>query len=272
MTSYEYVVADVFTDTPLTGNQLAVFVDSAVPEDLMQPLAREIGFSETVYVEARDRIRIFTPAVELPFAGHPTLGTAFVLTRQRGAHEIALETKAGAVRVTFDAAGRGRMTQPLPTVTPWPGDERALLDALRVPGSALPVNVYDNGMRHLYVVLDDEAAVAGLRPDVAALGELTPGIGVNCIAGAGAAWKSRMFGPGVGVDEDPATGSAAGPLAVHLCRHGVVPWGTEVTITQGVELQRPSTLYAVARGSEDRLDAVEVAGDTVVVGRGTFEL
>ena len=81
-----------------------------------------------------------------------------------------------------------------------------------------------------------------------------------------------MFGPGLGVNEDPATGSAAGPLAVHLGRHGHVPRGVEITITQGVEIGRPSTLYAVARGSDAGLDAVEVAGDTVVVGRGSFEL
>jgi trans-2,3-dihydro-3-hydroxyanthranilate isomerase len=81
-----------------------------------------------------------------------------------------------------------------------------------------------------------------------------------------------MFAPAAGVNEDAATGSAAGPLAVHLCRHGLVPWGTEIAITQGVEIGRPSTLYAVARGSESTVDAVEVAGDTVVVGQGVFEL
>jgi trans-2,3-dihydro-3-hydroxyanthranilate isomerase len=81
-----------------------------------------------------------------------------------------------------------------------------------------------------------------------------------------------MFGPGLGVDEDPATGSAAGPLAVHLCRHGLVPWGTEITISQGAELNRPSTLYATALGDDDRLEAVEVEGDTVIVGHGGFDL
>jgi trans-2,3-dihydro-3-hydroxyanthranilate isomerase len=263
----------VFTDTAFTGNQLAVFVyGDAVPEELHQTLAREIGFSETVFVLADDRIRIYTPATELPFAGHPVLGTAFVLTRARGVHAVELVTGAGPVRVTFDESGRGRMQQPLAKVLSLPYDEEALFAALGVQASVLPVELYDNGPRHTFVVLDSPGAVAALRPDIGRLGTVVPDAGVSCVAGAGTTWKNRMFGPGLGVPEDPATGSAAGPLAVHLCRHGVVPWGTEITITQGVELLRPSTLFAVARGTAARLDAVEVAGDTVVVGRGSFEL
>jgi trans-2,3-dihydro-3-hydroxyanthranilate isomerase len=271
--SYEFVIADVFTDTALAGNQLAVFLDGdAVPEELMQPLAKEIGYSETVYVLADDHIRIFTPATELPFAGHPVLGTAYVIARARGVDAVDLVTKQGPVSLTFDEHGRGRMGQPLPTVEPWGGEASALLAALGVDASLKPIDLYFNGVPHLYVVLDSVETVAGLRPDFSRLGTIAPTEGVNCVAGAGTEWKSRMFGTGLGMNEDPATGSAAGPLAVHLCRHGLVPWGTEVTITQGVEIGRPSTLYAVARGSDAGLDAVEVAGDTVVVGRGTFDL
>jgi trans-2,3-dihydro-3-hydroxyanthranilate isomerase len=273
MTAYDFVIADVFTDTALAGNQLAVFVDGdAVPDELKQPLAKEIGFSETVFVGAGDRIRIFTPAIEMRFAGHPVLGTAFVLAQQRGVDAIELTTKQGVVSLTFDANGRGRMQQPLPTITPWTGEPAELCAALGVERSLHPVDLYDNGVPHLYVVLPSRETVASLTPDIGRLGEVAPREGVNCIAGAGGSWKSRMFGPGLGVAEDPATGSAAGPVAVHLARHGLVPWGTEITITQGVEIGRPSTLYAVARGSDTRVDAVEVAGDTVIVGRGTFEL
>ncbi|HEV3225480.1 MAG TPA: PhzF family phenazine biosynthesis protein [Acidimicrobiales bacterium] len=273
MTAYEYVVADVFTDTALSGSQLAVFVDGdAVPDELKQPLAQEIGFSETVYVGANDHIRIFTPSIELPFAGHPVLGTAFVLTRRRGTSAIELITGAGPLRLTFDDRGRGRMVQPLPSVEEWKGDPAALMAALGVERSLLPIEIYDNGVPHAYVVLPSVDDVRGLRANIGEIAEVMPHNGLSCVAGRGSAWKSRMFGPGLGVDEDPATGSAAGPLAVHLCRNGLVPWGEEITITQGVEIGRPSTLYAVARGSDDRLDAVEVAGDTVVVGRGTFEL
>ncbi len=173
------------------------------------------------------------------------------------------------MQVTFDADGRGTMSQPLPSVAPWPGDTDALFAALGVAGSVLPVEEYVNGPSFVYVTLAGEDDVASLRPDSGRLAEIVPGSGVSCLAGTDTKWKCRMFGPGLGVAEDPATGSAAGPLAVHLCRHGLVPWGTEITITQGVELQRPSTLYARATGSDDRLESVEVAGDTVIVGRAS---
>jgi trans-2,3-dihydro-3-hydroxyanthranilate isomerase len=269
----DYVIADVFTDAPLTGNQLAVFTDATdIDESLLKPLAREIGFSETVYVLPGDRIRIFTPGIELPFAGHPVLGSAYVLASQRRDDAVTLATGRGPIHVRFDERGRGTMTQPLPSVSAWPGDTEDLFAALRIEGSRLPVDEYVNGPSHIYVTLDAPDDVAALRPDIARLQQTVPGSGVSCIAGDGTKWKTRMFAPGVGVSEDPATGSAAGPLAVHVCRHGQVPWGTEITIEQGVELQRPSTLYATAIGSDAGVDAVEVAGDTVVVGRGTFEL
>jgi len=269
----DYVIADVFTDAPLTGNQLAVFTDAAdIDESLLQPLAREIGFSETVYVLPGDHIRIFTPGTELPFAGHPVLGSAYVLASQRGVDAVTLTIGRGPIDVRFDERGRGTMTQPLPSVSAWPGDAEELFAALRIEASRLPVDEYVNGPSHIYVTLDAPEDVAALRPDVGRLQQAVPDSGVSCIGGDGTKWKSRMFAPGLGVSEDPATGSAAGPLAVHLCRHGRVPWGTEIAIEQGVELQLPSTLYATAIGSDARLDAVEVAGDTVVVGRGTFEL
>ena len=110
-------------------------------------------------------------------------------------------------------------------------------------------------------------AVAALDPDLGALGRLV-GVGVNCFAGTGMRWKTRMCGPGLGVAEDPATGSAAGPLAVHLCRHGVVEFGQEIHISQGIEIGRPSTLYARAHGQGDRIDLVEVSGSAVIVAHG----
>ncbi len=169
----------------------------------------------------------------MPFAGHPVLGTAFVLARERSVDKVELVTKQGPVSLTFDERGRGRMGQPLPTIEPWNGDVDELLAALGIDASLQPIDLYYNGVPHLYVVLDSLDAVAGLRPDFGRLGAVAPRDGVNCVAGQGTSWKSRMFGPGLGVHEDPATGSAAGPLAVHLCRHDLVPWGTEITITQG---------------------------------------
>jgi trans-2,3-dihydro-3-hydroxyanthranilate isomerase len=278
--TFRYVVCDVFTDRPLVGNQLAVFTDArAIPEDLMQPLAREMNFSETVFVlpsdNAHARIRIFTPLAEIPFAGHPTLGTAFVLAAPLQLDEIRLETGNGVVRVRLERDGLrivfGRMEQPLPTVASYPG-EAELLDALGVEGSELPVEVYDNGMQHVYVTLGSEEEVASLRPDLARLGEIPPTLGINCFAGSGSRWKTRMFAPGGGASEDPATGSAAGPLALHLARHGRIAFGEEIEISQGAEIGRPSTLYARVEGSADAVKAVEVGGSAVTVAHGEFRL
>ena len=282
MAGFRYVVADVFTDTPLAGNQVAVFTDAReLPDQLLQPLAREVNFSETVFVYEPEagghaRIRIFTPAAEIPFAGHPTLGTAFVLAAPLQLGEIRLETGSGVVPVTLerDESGRivfGRMEQPLPSVRPYDGAED-LLAALGVERSELPVELYDNGMRHVYVALPSEDTVAALKPELGRLGELPPDLGINCFAGADRRWKTRMFAPGGGVPEDPATGSAAGPLAVHLARHGRTAFGDEIEITQGTEIGRPSTLFARADGSADELTRVEVGGSAVVVARGEFQL
>jgi trans-2,3-dihydro-3-hydroxyanthranilate isomerase len=280
--SFRYVVVDVFTDTPLQGNQLAVFTDAReLPEEQLQRLAREINFSETVFVYPPEagghaRMRIFTPAAEIPFAGHPTLGTAFVLAAPLQLGEIRLETGSGIVPVTLerDEGGSivfGRMVQPIPTVEPYV-DEGPLLEALGVERSELPVELYDNGMRHVYVALGSADEVASLKPDLGRLGELSPILGINTFAGAGTRWKTRMFAPGGGVAEDPATGSAAGPLFVHLARHGRIAFGDEIEISQGEEIGRPSTLYARAEGSLDQIEKVEVGGSAVTVARGEFQL
>jgi trans-2,3-dihydro-3-hydroxyanthranilate isomerase len=274
---YRYVVADVFTRAPLTGNQLAVFTDArGLDAETMQALALEIGFSETVFVLPPEqggtaRIRIFNPKEEMAFAGHPVLGTAFVLGAplQRGV--VELETGAGTVPVTLerDEGGRiafGRMRQPAPTVEA--ADEGAALSALGVERSVFPVEVYDNGTRHIVVTLESDEAIAALAPDLAAVGAL--GVtGLNAVAGSGEHWRSRMFWQN---GEDAATGSAAGPIACHLARHGAIGWGDEIVILQGVEMGRPSTLHARADGRDGTIEAVEVGGSAVVVARGEFRL
>jgi len=277
---FRYVVCDVFTDRPLTGNPLAVFTDArAIPEPMLQPLAREINFSETVFVYApaaggHARIRIFTPTSELPFAGHPVLGTAFVLGGPLQLVEIVLETGAGLVPIRLERDGPkivfGRMTQPLPRVEPFPA-AAALLAALGVARSELPVELYVNGPRHVFVTLAREAEVAGLQPDFAALARVGDQT-TNCFAGAGRRWKTRAFAPAHGIPEDPATGSAAGPLACHLARHGRIAFGEEIEIAQGVEIGRPSRLHARVEGSPERMTKVEVGGSAVVVARGEFRL
>ena len=281
MRSFRYVLADVFTDRPLAGNQLAVFTDARdLDEVTMQELALELGLSETVFVlppraGGTVRVRIFTPRNELAFAGHPCLGTAFVLGAPLQLGLIALETGAGIVPVELerDESGRiiyGKMTQPVPTVAPYDRMD-ALLAALGVAVSELPVEVYDNGVRHAYVALPSGEDVARLKPDLNALAELDLVGAVGC-AGSGTSWKMRVFSPLDGVGEDAATGSAAGPLACHLGRHGVVPWGEEIEIEQGTEIGRPSTLYARATGSGDEIESVEVGGSAVTVARGEFKV
>jgi trans-2,3-dihydro-3-hydroxyanthranilate isomerase len=279
--SFRYVVADVFTDTPLAGNPLAVFTDARrLDDDEMQRLARELNLSESVFVLPADagghaRIRIFTPSIELRFAGHPTLGSAFVLAGPLQVPEIRLETPMGIVPVALererDRIVFGRMQQPLPSWEPF-GEAEALLAALRVERSELPVEHYDNGARFVYVALGSEEEVRTLRPDVSALSDVPGLLGVSCFAGSGPRWKVRMFAPGAGVVEDPATGSAAGPLAVHLARHGRIGFGDEIEISQGAEIGRPSTLYARADGSAEELERVEVGGSAVMVARGEFRL
>jgi trans-2,3-dihydro-3-hydroxyanthranilate isomerase len=277
--SFRYVVADVFTDTPLAGNGLAVFTDAReIPEAKLQPLARELNLSETVFVyspegDGHARIRIFTPAAEVPFAGHPTLGTAFVLAGPLQLQEIRLETGAGVVPVRLEREGPrivfGWMSQPLPAIRPF-AEEAAVLAAFGVERSELPVELYDNGIQHLYVALRSEDDVAALRPDLAALSRFDAVLGFNVFAGSGARWKTRMFAPGGGVPEDPATGSAAGPLALHLARHGQIAFGDEIQISQGEEIGRPSALHARVEGTAEQVETVEVGGSAVVVARGEF--
>jgi len=274
-----YLIADVFTATPLEGNQLAVFPDArGLGDDLMQRTALELNLSETVFFlpaahGADVRVRIFTKANELPFAGHPVLGSAFVLGEALGAPWVRLETRAGVVPVELERTGDritfGRMEQPVPVPEPYEHAE-ALLAALGVSRSGLPVEAYRQGPRHVYVELPSEADVAALKPDQRALAELE--IGVSTFAGRGLAWKTRMFAPYHGVAEDPATGSAAGPLAVHLARHGRIGFGDEIEIRQGEEIGRPSRLYARAEGSADKVERVLVGGSAVIVARGEYRL
>jgi trans-2,3-dihydro-3-hydroxyanthranilate isomerase len=276
--THRYVVVDVFTDTALTGNQLAVFTDArGLGDETMQALAKEIGFSETTFVlpaerDGTARVRIFNPAHEMAFAGHPVLGTAWVLATPLGRGVIELETGTGIVPVELDrdesgALVFGRMAQPVPTVRTLeePG---SLFDVLGVPGSELPVELYDNGATHIVVKLGSDEAVSALSPDPSAIARF--GVtGVNCISGSGSRWKNRMFWPR---GEDAATGSAAGPIACHLCRHGLVEWGEWIEISQGVEIGRPSTLFARADGGAGEIARVFCGGRAVVVARGEFRL
>jgi trans-2,3-dihydro-3-hydroxyanthranilate isomerase len=276
---HRYLVLDVFTSQPLQGNQLGVFLDGRpFSDEDMQRLAREMNFSETVFVlpprsDGTVAVRIFTPEEELPFAGHPMLGTAFAVGTALEVDRVVLETGLGPVPITLEREGGrvvfGRMRQPIPTREPFDRADE-LLAGLGVASSELPVELYRNGPAHVYVALPDEQTVAGLRPDMVRLEDLE--ICVNCFAGSGRRWKTRMFAPGVAVPEDPATGSAAGPLAIHLATHGRIGFGEEIEIRQGEEINRPSLLYAKVTGSAERIESVEVGGAAQIVASGSFGL
>jgi trans-2,3-dihydro-3-hydroxyanthranilate isomerase len=278
----DFLVADVFTDTPLEGNQLGIFPDGrGLSDELMLKATREMNFSETVFFEppehdgADARVRIFTPGGEIPFAGHPTLGSAWVLCEILGKQTVTLSTGAGPVPVELDMDDDtitfGWMSQPIPD---WGSYDRTdeLLGALGAAGvaGALPVEWYRNGPLNVYVEIAGEDALAALEPDMQKLGRIQ--VNCSCFTQTPGGWTSRMFAPALGVTEDPATGSAAGPLAVHLARHGRIEFGQEIEIRQGAQVNRPSVLYARADGTPDSIQRVLVGGRAVVVAQGTYRL
>ena len=274
--THSYVVIDAFTDTPLQGNPVAVFFNAEdIGTDRMQSIAREMNLSEVTFVlppkqESDARIRIFTPVNELPFAGHPLLGTAIALGESFGGDRLRLETAMGVITFELERVdGRVvavQMGQPVPT---WAEFDRAdeLLAALGAPAPELPVEIYSNGPRHVFVGLESVAALSRVSPDHRALAAFAD-MATNCFAGSGTSWRSRMFSPAYGVTEDAATGSAAGPLAVHLARHKRIRFRQWIDIHQGVEMGRPSLMRAWADGAEDRITAVRVAGSGVPIARG----
>jgi len=277
--SIDYVVCDVFTEHGLAGNQLAVFPHAeALGDGLRGALAREMNYSESVFVSpgvdgADARLSIFTPACELPFAGHPVLGAAAVLA-QSSSRRLLLGTQVGPVTLTVCPAGPRRAEAWMQQ--PWPARVDVEAELIQgALGSADPdgppaITGYDNGARYALVELRSRAAVAALEPDLASLGRL--GHGALFFAGAGLSWKARMFAPSIGIVEDPATGSAAGPLAVHLHDDGRLAAGETMEIEQGVELGRPSRLRATVQSDADDGLRVSVGGHVVTVARGTFSL
>ena len=278
----EFLIADVFTDTPLEGNQLGIFLDGrGLSDEMMLKATREMNFAETVFFlppagqDADAHVRIFTPGRELPFAGHPTLGSAWVLGAILGKQTVTLRTGMGLVRVELsreqDAITFGWMEQPVPTWGPY--DRTAeLLGALGTAGKpgGLPVESYRNGPLTAYVEISTEEALNALDPDMRKLA----GIPVNaaCFTQTPNGCTTRMFAPALNVPEDPATGSAAGPLAVHLARHGRIKFGDQIEIRQGACIHRPSVLYARADGTQDAIERVLVGGRAVIVARGEYRL
>ena len=301
MPRFRYLTADVFTDELFGGNQLAVFPDARdIPENRLQDVAREFNFSETTFVfPASDaahtrRVRIFTPGTELPFAGHPTIGTAHVLatigdvplTGERT--RIVFEQRVGPIPVTIRAEN-GRPVYCDLTVAKLPeeGPPAPPREALARALSLEPDDVLDGdwaprawtcGVPYLFIPVRDRAAVARSRVNAEAweralAGTWAPEVLVFAREGErpGSDLHARMYAPGFGIAEDPATGSAAAALAGYLARRdprreGTLRWRLE----QGFEMKRPSILDIEADVARGEVTSVRVGGASVIVSEGTM--
>lgn len=277
---------DVFTDTPLAGNALAVVHDADdLGDEQMLAFARETKLSETTFVQSATaagadyRNRIFTVAEEVPFAGHPSLGTAVAIARERGEREASYVQQTGAGLQPVAARVEGELAHA--SVLQEPArfgaevDPAAAMAAVGLEAGAadlgLPPQAVSTGLGTLIAPVADDAAVAAAAPDFEAidalLRPLSPEVPnlylVHCRPDAGRA-HARMFSRLVGEGEDPATGSAAGPLCAYLSARRGVP---RVEVSQGVEMGRPSLLLAEIEGKR-----VRVAGDAVVIVDGVVRL
>jgi len=292
---HDFVQVDVFTERVLRGNPLAVFLDGRGLDDgEMQAIAREMNLSETTFVlpatraDCAARVRIFTPARELPFAGHPTVGTTWVLaTRGRlgGAARATLEEGIGPVGIELEGDPsrpafvwmRHRDAEFAPPVTDRAGVAAALgLQAADLRDGA-PIRVGSTGSPFLYVPLRDRAAVDRAALDVAAMrraaGETVPGVFVFAAEQAGA--YSRMFAPHTSrTAEDPATGAASGPLGAYLVLHGLVEGGEAVRLVseQGTQMGRQSFVHIRLRGDARGVTDIGVGGSVVPVLEGRLTI
>ena len=290
MARVAYRIVDVFTRDRFAGNPLAVFADARdVPENAMQRIANELNLSETTFVvptqrpDCDVRVRIFTPTREVPMAGHPTIGTAHVLAR---GSRVVFEEGVGPIpveRVRLPDGGDGwRMTQPRPRFGGACDARLAELAAraLGIEEAALdarwPVETAATGLPFLVVPLRslDDLARIRVRADVwADVSRDTGALGLLPIVLQDDHVRCRMVGVD-GIPEDPATGSAAGPLGAWLVRHRAVSHGTpaRILVRQGHEMGRPAELYVDVPGEPDDIPQVGVAGACVDVGNGALDV
>ena len=300
---HRFYTADVFTDRPFAGNQLAVFPNAtALTDRTMQQIAREFNFSETVFVlppndpDHTRRLRIFTPGTEVPFAGHPTIGAAHVLAATGGLAitgprtDVVFEEGVGPVPVSIDAGGgqpwRVYLTAPVaPVLGPEPPACEAIAQALTLePGDLrddeMQPQAVSCGLPFLFVPLRDRGAVARARINRDAWESvLRPYWAPHVFFFAfdperpGSDIRARMFAPVAGVDEDPATGSAATALAAYLAARDEISDGTLTwVIEQGFEMGRPSIILAEARKRGGDISSIRVGGSSVLVTEGAMEV
>lgn len=294
---------DVFTDRPFAGNPLCVVPDGAgLSTDQMQAIAKEMNLSETTFVlpptdpRAAYWMRIFTPAKEIPFAGHPSVGTAYVMACAgrfplhelvtRIFQQVGIGTLPLDIEVADGKPGRVVMTQGAPSFGAvlrdlTPVADALGLDPLILARAKLPIQAVSTGLEHLMVPLPDLKSMATLRPNLSALDVVLRDRGaLGCFVftletiSSDAFAHARMFAPGAGVPEDPATGSAAGPLGAYLAVHGVLPREREsFVIEQGIEMGRPSRIWVeVGRDAAGMPNMIRVGGTTVPVIRGTIQV
>ena len=281
MTRYEYRTVDVFTDRAFGGNPLAVFRDpGALPPSSMQAIAKELHLSETTFVlkpssaGADHRVRIFTPDAELPFAGHPTLGTAYVLTDGKDA-SMRLEEGVGVIPVTI-REGFVQMDQPLPTFAGTTIGRKAAADALGLAveevRSDVPIQVGSSGAPFLFIPLANLKAVRRAHHPVGI--EASVYVFAMTAERSGSHVHGRMFDHGTGIGEDPATGGAQGPLGAYLVAHELVRVEptTRIRVEQGFEIGRPSILDIEVDRAGPAVTAVRDGGRCVFVGGGWLEL
>lgn len=304
MPTYRFHQLDVFTRTPLTGNPLAVFADAAgLSDGAMQALAREMNLSETAFVlpseRATARVRFFTPVREIPLAGHPTVGTWWLLAElgrvarnQDGVHGVTQETGAGVLPVEIRLAdgrpARVVMTQATPdfgaTIADTARLGRALGGDARLVSHGPPPQVISTALPQAIIPIRSLDALRAL-PSGGRGGELAAVLaaaGTACAMcysleteAADATVHCRMFAPGLGVPEDPATGSAAGALGAFLVCHGLAEMhGAVATIVveQGMEIGRPSRIHVEVEAPDGRPGAVRVGGEAVTVIEGEVRL
>jgi len=299
---YHYLHLDVFTDRPLTGNQLAVFLDAqGLDADVMQRIALEMAFSETTFVFPAEnpttdyRVRIFTPRTEIPMAGHPTVGTTFALAHAgritRASASIMLGLGIGPTPVGLEWGGDqldfAWMTQAVPKFGPRLDDVHGMAAALGlldadIRGTKLPVQMVSSGLPFLYVPLVSREAVNAAELDRRALLGICQSAGIDELGvfvftlqpgeEDDATVFSRMFAPGFGVPEDPATGAASGPLGAYLIEYGAVhpdAGAAHIVSRQGVKMGRPSEIHISIGVSGGQIRQIRVGGKAVLVGEGT---
>jgi trans-2,3-dihydro-3-hydroxyanthranilate isomerase len=272
---HEFKIIDAFSAIPLLGNPVAVFFEADdLDAAVMQKIAMEMHLSEVTFLSAPRRggsaaVRIFTPVNELPFAGHPLIGTARAYLDRTGLASAHFETQVGLIRVwQRDDDGRSLiyMHQPVPAAVEFTGAE-LVLSALGLEACPTPITLYSNGPRHLLVHIASLADLQDLRPNHHLLARLS-GLAVNCFAIHNGVVFNRMFSPAYGVVEDAATGSAAGPLALHCQRHGLFSMSDDVLIEQGHALGKRCVMRASLRRRSGNVEEVIVSGHTAVVGAG----